>query len=328
MWGIFSINHYYDTRHLHYNYLDYDLGPLCKLRSWVDKLDYNHLAKNFNAINLLDELLENYLEKIWGSLEFRAYLFGNVNAMPLIEKWIREMNYFMNNKNVLKYLSLNTSAIRFLDDNPKYINWKYLSKNPKALPLLEIQQCNIDWSNLCVDSDGIEFIKSNMNRFSMCFEMSTNPNASELIEKLYHGEYRYDYNINPKLTHLLKPENMDFLWLSGNYGAVKILEQYIDSVNYIALSSNSKAIHLLENNLNKVDWNLLSANPGAIHILEKNQDKINWSELSANPAIFEYDYEAMRSRMKPLAEQLMAKCFHPRNFDKWVSWGFDEFKED
>jgi hypothetical protein len=47
-----------------------------------------------------------------------------------------------------------------------------------------------------------------------------------------------------------------------------------------------------------------------------------------NPSIFEYDYEAMRLRMKPVAEELMANRFHPRNFDKFVSWGFDEFNLD
>jgi hypothetical protein len=50
--------------------------------------------------------------------------------------------------------------------------------------------------------------------------------------------------------------------------------------------------------------------------------------LSKNPFIFEYDYEAMRGRMRPLAEELMANRFHPRNFDKFVSWGFDEFNLD
>jgi hypothetical protein len=35
----------------------------------------------------------------------------------------------------------------------------------------------------------------------------------------------------------------------------------------------------------------------------------------------------MRDRMKPVAEQLIANRFHPRNFDKWLGWGFDEFQE-
>jgi hypothetical protein len=49
--------------------------------------------------------------------------------------------------------------------------------------------------------------------------------------------------------------------------------------------------------------------------------------LSENPSIFEYDYEAMRLRMRPIAEELIANRFHPRNFEKWIGWGFDEFNE-
>ena len=74
-------------------------------------------------------------------------------------------------------------------------------------------------------------------------------------------------------------------------------------------------------------WDALSANPNAIHLLEKNVDKINWNCLSINPSIFEYDYEAMRNRINLFKEELVSKQFHPRNFDKFVSWGFEEFEK-
>ena len=47
--------------------------------------------------------------------------------------------------------------------------------------------------------------------------------------------------------------------------------------------------------------------------------------LLQNPAIFEYDYEAMRNRMKLIEEELVANRFHPKNMDKFVSWGFEDF---
>jgi len=34
----------------------------------------------------------------------------------------------------------------------------------------------------------------------------------------------------------------------------------------------------------------------------------------------------MCNRMKPIAEELIANRFHPRNFDKFVSWGFEDFE--
>jgi hypothetical protein len=61
--------------------------------------------------------------------------------------------------------------------------------------------------------------------------------------------------------------------------------------------------------------------------LEQNPDKIDWDWLSENPSIFEYDYDAMRGRMRTLAEELIANRFHPRNFEKWVGWGFEECQE-
>ena len=41
--------------------------------------------------------------------------------------------------------------------------------------------------------------------------------------------------------------------------------------------------------------------------------------------MFEVDYNYLRERMKnTFAEELIANRFHPKNMDKWVSWGFDE----
>ena len=34
----------------------------------------------------------------------------------------------------------------------------------------------------------------------------------------------------------------------------------------------------------------------------------------------------MKERINIFAEELIAHRFHPRNFDKFVSWGFDEFE--
>jgi hypothetical protein len=73
-------------------------------------------------------------------------------------------------------------------------------------------------------------------------------------------------------------------------------------------------------------------NPSMIHLTEKyykiihpvHHVHIDFTFLACNPLIFEYDYDAMRLRMKPVAEELIANRFHPRNFEKWIGWGFDE----
>ena len=122
-------------------------------------------------------------------------------------------------------------------------------------------------------------------------------------------------------------DKIDWTSLSRNPNAIHLLEKNIDKINWFYLSLNPNAIHLLEQNVDKIHWHNLSLNPNAIHLLEQNIDKINWCKLSYNPFIFEYDYEEMRNRINIYKEELVSKQFHPRNFDKFVSWGFEEFED-
>ena len=129
-----------------------------------------------------------------------------------------------------------------------------------------------------------------------------------------------------KLRDWIPIDKLDFYYLSSNPNAISILEKNIDQINWYNLSRNPNAIHLLEQNMDKIEWECLSENPNAIHLLENNIDKIDWSYLSLNPSIFEYNYEAMRNRMKLIAEELIANRFHPKNMDKFVSCGFEDFE--
>jgi len=99
----------------------------------------------------------------------------------------------------------------------------------------------------------------------------------------------------------------------------------IERLTWKFLSQNSSpgAIKLLENNLDKIDWYYLSQNPNAIHILENNIDKLNWYRLSANPNIFVLDYEFLKERMDIIREELMMKAWHPTRVNKWLEAGMD-----
>ena len=136
------------------------------------------------------------------------------------------------------------------------------------------------------------------------------------------------HNLGPlcKLRKWVLPDIINWDWLSRNPNAIPILEQNLDKIDWYYLSANPNAIYLLEQNPDKIYWTRLSANPNAIHLLEQNPDKIHWLWLSLNPFIFEYDYKAMKERMNIIAEELIANRFHPRNFDKFVSWGFEDFE--
>ena len=82
------------------------------------------------------------------------------------------------------------------------------------------------------------------------------------------------------------------------------------------------------NDIHKLNWDRLSRNPNAISLLERNKEKINWGSLSRNPSIFTYDYEKMEITRRPIRDALIQKRFHPRNMDKFDSWGFPFFNDE
>ena len=136
-----------------------------------------------------------------------------------------------------------------------------------------------------------------------------------------------DYYLGPlcKLRDWIPIKKLSWTSLSTNPNAIHLLEQ--NKINWYWLSENPNAIHLLEQNSDKINWCGLSNNQNAIPMLEKNMDKIDLGCLSKNPSIFEYDWVAMRHRMNLFKEELVAKQFHPKNMDKFVSWGFEEFED-
>ena len=60
-----------------------------------------------------------------------------------------------------------------------------------------------------------------------------------------------------------------------------------------------------------------------MHILEKNQDKICWDRFSTNPAIFELDYQALKSRCAIYKEELIQEALNPSRIFKSLDKGMD-----
>jgi hypothetical protein len=116
-------------------------------------------------------------------------------------------------------------------------------------------------------------------------------------------------------------------YLSANPSAIHILEKNMDKVDWSYLSGNPAAIHLLEQNLDKVDWSYLSRNPAAIHLLEQHQDRIDWFNFFLhNRGIVTYNYPDIKDHSNEFKEELMQVVFHPRNYDKFAAWGYEEFQ--
>ena len=243
------------------------------LRDWIDinKLDWEYVAFNPNAIDFLEE---NYNNIKWFELA------ENPNAIDLLEKNPTKINWYR--------LSLNSNAIKLLEKNPNKIDWDHLSGNPNAIHLLKKR---LKLEKLYGD----DF--ANTNRINW-YSLSSNPNAIDLLkaqikyeESLQHKLRGWDLNIqweylclNPKAIKLLEKNPNKINWdnLCLNPNAIKLLEKNPNEINWNNLSANPNAIKLLEKKPPMINWDNLSSNPNAIKLLEKNQNMINWDYLSAN----------------------------------------------
>ena len=300
--------------------------PPYKLKSWIkiDKLNWDYLSININAIDLLRE---NQDKINW------RLIFLNENALELIEN--NKKSLLKENKDFWNLLSGNPSfsAINLLEKYPEKINWNELSSNPSAIHILEknldksissvlsynpnaiqILKDNphiINWSNLSTNINAINILENNKDKIDW-YIILKNPNAIHLIEEVIYG-------MNPYIT-------LDDSWnykyisslLSQNTSAIDILKKNRTLINWKELSRNTNAIKLLETELDRIDWDLISSNPGAIKLLEQNQDKINWKYISLNENIFELDYKLIKEKIQPFVEELMMICFHPKRLMYYI----------
>ena len=119
-------------------------------------------------------------------------------------------------------------------------------------------------------------------------------------------------------------DNPDLNWefLSENPSAIDLLKKNKDKIVWTYLCKNPNAIEIIndEDNFNNIHWWCLSSNQSAIDILEKHEQFIHYDSFSKNPAIFEYDYESMKTEMwktNGIGEQLMQWFWKPeRVFSK------------
>jgi hypothetical protein len=102
-----------------------------------------------------------------------------------------------------------------------------------------------------------------------------------------------------------------------------------NKVNWDNLSGNPGAIQILETYPDKINWNILSGNPSAEHLLKQNPDKINWKWLSTNPA----PWALKILSQNPYNISLYWVCFNPAIdilFEKYIGnrvWYIGEWVE-
>ena len=288
------------------------------LREWIKvyKLDFEHLSKNPNAINLLQTKLSANEKINWQTLCL------NPNAIRLLEYKILEesklSNTELNKKNIYdridwSYLSSNPNAIHLLEKQIEKekkltatqiskikfsykIDWNRLSANPNAMYLLKENTGQIVWDNFVTNENlDLELLKIQIEK-----ERNGEESGGNIIthRKLWK-------NPNTKLiTFLLKLYPLSINWQTicenTNSIAIKKIKKQIEKKkinDWSVLSENPKAIEILTANPNIIHWWYLSSNPKAISLLEKRvfdeansknkyntiANKIDWNQLSANP---------------------------------------------
>jgi hypothetical protein len=58
-------------------------------------------------------------------------------------------------------------------------------------------------------------------------------------------------------------------------------------------------------------------------MLRDNPDKINWYLLSKNSAIFELDYQKMKSNKREMNQAIIAEAWHPKRVANWIEQGIE-----
>ena len=120
----------------------------------LEKLNWQWLSSNPNAIDLLREKMDNenkLSQEVLNKVNIKdkidwQKLSGNPYAIELLEEKITKENEMSK-----EYLE----TLHYVDK----INWKSLSENPNAIELLKKNQDKIDWRNLSRNPNAIELLK-------------------------------------------------------------------------------------------------------------------------------------------------------------------------
>lgn len=233
-----------------------------KLKDWIplNKIDWEQLCKNKNAIYFLKEHIQYFIDstKCWNELS------KNPNAISILEQYPNKINwhYLSSNPNaihILKtdidkidwaYIAMNENGIELINHESIYKIWKYISSNPCCIDLLKENIENINWLFLCTNKnhEAIEIIKNNFDKLNdkCMLELFKNPNAIELLD---------DY------LKKIKDENNKFdMYLKElcyNPNGIELLEKYVKDFSefkYLhCLAIHPKAVHIIQQNLNRLD---------------------------------------------------------------------------
>jgi hypothetical protein len=257
------------------------------------KVSWSSLCSNTNAIDLLTANKDKIDWEI---------LSSNPKAIKLLINKIEEDK----DVDMLEYY-------RKLPPKDK-IDWNALSKNPAIfIPLKELGRAKSAIVSRLLSS----YIspKSKTNTTTSLLDLPKDLQR-EVIKKFKDLVF-----VKNRLRYGIPIDKLNWEYLSENPNAIDLLRDRIDfeksltpeeyknlpsKINWSSLCRNSDlgAIYLLQENYDKIDWSVLSSNPNAIYLLEdrvkyqlkiqeegrmetlKMKERISWIGISANSAIF------------------------------------------
>ena len=214
------------------------------LRDWIpiDKIHWNELSKNPNAIELIKEKIksENELTREeLNNLDYRSkidwvYISDNPNAIELLEEKLKKENEEnINDENV--YIDYDYEEL-----NPSKINWTNLSNNPSAIDMLINNKDKIKWDQL-------------------------SRNKSKRAIELLRIKIKSENNLREKqIEDLPDSKKIEWYYVSENPNTIELLKENINKIKWDRLSKNPNAIELLKKYKKKINWWSLSENPNAI----------------------------------------------------------------
>jgi hypothetical protein len=167
-------------------------------------------------------------------------------------------------------------AIDLMLEKPELIDFEYLmvNTNPRIRLLME--------GRTYFSQEEWKYMSSSCNSYIMEFleQNLDNIDWERLSFNKYEGAIRILKN---------NPDRINWKILMRNTSAIEIFKVHTDKIiwNSFEFCANPDAIELIEKMVKKkwekINFNALSTNPNAIHILSKHMDKVKWKNLSQNP---------------------------------------------
>ena len=161
--------------------------PIYKLRDSIKNFDKHLYLRHVSYISA-NPLAINFIEKKRNYFIWTIFLYGNPNAVHLIEDHFKKLDpvtlneldltfwdELSGNPNALHIMkkhidkinwveiSKYTGDIDFLEEHIDKLNWEWISRNQNAIPFIEKHLDKIEWQYLCQNENAVHILEQNQD---------------------------------------------------------------------------------------------------------------------------------------------------------------------